>query len=88
MDCSKPAPIPGTRIMPMRSKWSGGYDPNTFDELPIKYVLGRIADGATLLVHASPSAWLGRVTRRGPFIGCLRHGGCWDAWGDLGRGSG
>jgi hypothetical protein len=24
--------------------WSGDYDPNTFDELPIKYALGRIAN--------------------------------------------
>lgn len=25
-------------------EWSGDYDPNTFDELPIKYALGRIAN--------------------------------------------
>jgi hypothetical protein len=25
-------------------KWSADYDPNTFDELPIKYALGRIAN--------------------------------------------
>jgi hypothetical protein len=25
-------------------EWAGDYDPDTFDELPIKYALGRIAN--------------------------------------------
>ena len=27
-----------------RKEWAGDYDPDTFDELPIKYGLGRIAN--------------------------------------------
>ena len=30
--------------MPISKKWAGDYDPDTFDALPIKYALGRIAN--------------------------------------------
>ena len=44
MNCSKSLPIPRTPFMPTQRNWSADYDPNTFDELPIKYALGRIAN--------------------------------------------
>ena len=43
MGCSKPSPIPRHPDHADAKERSADYDPNSFDELPIKYVLGRIA---------------------------------------------
>jgi hypothetical protein len=44
MNCSKRSLTVLIRAMPISKKLAGDYDPDTFDALPIKYALGRIAN--------------------------------------------
>jgi hypothetical protein len=43
-NCSKRSLTVLIRAMPISKKWASDYDPDTFDALPIKYALGRIAN--------------------------------------------
>ena len=42
-NCSKRSPTTHPNHAHLK-EWAGDYDPDSFDELPIKYALGRIAN--------------------------------------------
>jgi hypothetical protein len=42
-NCSKRSPTYSSEPCILK-EWAGGYNPDSFDELPIKYALGRIAN--------------------------------------------